>query len=89
MSEEGIVQGVISTIREVRRDETLRIERDTELLSLDIDSLDFVELLFSLEERFDIDIPFNANEGEHFPFDTVGSAAAAIAKLVAAKPSAT
>ncbi len=88
MSEERIVNEIISSIREVRRDEALVVGPDTELQSLEIDSLDFVELLFSLEEKFDVDIPFNANAGERFPFETVRSAAAAIEGLLAVKRSA-
>lgn len=82
---EQIVDEVATLIRHVRRDETLTIEADTRIDSLGVDSLDFVELLFELETKFDIDIPWNANADGSFPFETVGSAAEAISRLVAAK----
>ncbi|WP_420606331.1 phosphopantetheine-binding protein [Novosphingopyxis sp.] len=80
-----IFNEVASSIRQVRRDNSLTIAPGTEITSLGVDSLDFVELLFSLEEKFDIEIPFNANEGGGFPFATVGSAADAIEDIIAKK----
>jgi acyl carrier protein len=38
------------------------LTRATDLSTLAIDSLDVVEIIFQLEEKFDISIPFNANE---------------------------
>lgn len=35
---------------------------DVRLQDLGAESLDFVEVLFELEEKFDISIPFNANQ---------------------------
>jgi len=34
----------------------------TPLRDLNLDSLGLVELIFEIEERFDVDLPFNANE---------------------------
>lgn len=83
MSNEDIVAQIAESIREVRRDDSLVIERDTNIGELGVDSLDFVELLFSLEEKFDINIPFNANDDGSFPFATVGGAAEAVEQLMA------
>jgi acyl carrier protein len=44
-----------------------------------------VEIIFELEERFDIEIPFNANQGSAGAFGTVGEVIAAVDELVAAK----
>jgi acyl carrier protein len=48
---------------------------DDTLASLGLDSLGLVETLFSLEETFEISIPFNANDPASNPFDisTVGA----------------
>jgi acyl carrier protein len=82
MSNEDIVAHIAASIREVRRDDSLLIERDTNIAELGVDSLDFVEILFSLEEKFNIDIPFNANEDGMLRFATVGGAAEAIEQLI-------
>lgn len=52
-----------------------------------IDSLGLVELIFAIEEEFDISVPFNANEPEKSEFDisSLGAIVAAVEKLVAEK----
>jgi acyl carrier protein len=54
--------------------------------SLDLESLDVLEISFDLEERFNIEIPFNANT--KFEFDTVGALVQVIERLVAKKAAA-
>jgi acyl carrier protein len=39
-----------------------RLTPDTVLQDLGVESVDFIEIIFALEEKFDINIPFNANE---------------------------
>ena len=55
---------------------------------LGIDSLGLVEAIFAIEEAFDIEVPFNANEPEKSGFDisTVATIIAAVEQLVADKP---
>lgn len=43
---------------------------DTPLSELEIESLDLVEIIFEIEEAFDIEIPYNANDETEFA--TVG-----------------
>lgn len=50
------------------------------LADLGIDSLGLVESIFSIEEAFDIEVPFNANEPEKSEFDI--SSIASIIKAV-------
>jgi len=38
------------------------VTAETSLSSLELDSLGLIELIFELEERYDVDLPFNANE---------------------------
>ena len=61
------------------------IAPEATLESLGIDSLGLVESIFSIEEAFDISIPFNANEPEKSDFDisSVASIVAGIEALVA------
>jgi acyl carrier protein len=39
-----------------------RLTPDTALQDLGVESLDLIEMVFALEEKFNISIPFNANE---------------------------
>ena len=52
---------------------------------LGIDSLGLVESIFAIEEAFDIQVPFNANEPNQSDFDisNVASIIAAVEKRVA------
>ncbi|MGB5556884.1 MAG: acyl carrier protein [Paracoccaceae bacterium] len=52
---------------------------------LGIDSLGLVESIFAIEEAFDIQVPFNANDPKASGFDisSVASIVAAVQKLVA------
>ncbi|MCK0166445.1 acyl carrier protein [Jannaschia sp. S6380] len=52
---------------------------------LGIDSMGLVETIFAIEEAFDIEVPFNANEPDKSDFDisTVGAIVSAVERLVA------
>lgn len=54
---------------------------------LGLDSLALVEIVFAIEEEFDVSVPFNANEPEKSDFDisTVKKIVTAVDNLVAAK----
>ena len=45
---------------------------DTALLEAGFESLDVIEMIFSIEEEFDISIDYNANDGEAERMTTVG-----------------
>jgi acyl carrier protein len=61
-----------------------RMVRSSDSLdSLGLESLDVLEIAFELEQRFGIEIPFNANTA--FEFDTVGALVSAVERLVAEK----
>jgi acyl carrier protein len=45
------------------------VEMNQTLGDLGIDSLGLVECIFAIEEAFDIQVPFNANEPEKSEFD--------------------
>lgn len=57
------------------------------LEDLAIDSMGLVEAIFAIEEAFDIQVPFNANEPDESEFDisTVGSMVRAVEDLIAAQ----
>lgn len=58
---------------------------DRSLADLGVDSLGLVEAIFAIEEAFDINVPFNANEPSQSDFDisSVGAIIAAVEGLVA------
>lgn len=55
--------------------------------ALGLDSLALVEIVFAIEERFDVAVPFNANEPDASEFDisSVAKIVAAVKDLVAQK----
>lgn len=55
--------------------------------ALGLDSLALVEAIFALEEEFDIQVPFNAQDPGASAFDTssIGAVVAAVEALVAAR----
>ncbi|MFT5868740.1 MAG: acyl carrier protein [Paracoccaceae bacterium] len=61
------------------------VSLNSTLDDLGIDSLGLVESIFAIEEAFDIQVPFNANEPNQSDFDisNVASIIAAVEKLVA------
>ncbi len=61
------------------------ITLDQSLEDLGIDSMGLVEAIFSIEESFDIQVPFNANEPEKSEFDisSVQSIVTAVEALIA------
>jgi acyl carrier protein len=76
----NIASDVIAVIaKKVRVDH--KIEMSDRLQDLGLESLDAVELVFDLEEKFDVQIPYNANDPK-FEFDTVGEIVSAVERLV-------
>ena len=57
---------------------------ESTLESLGIDSLGLVESIFAIEEAFNIQIPFNANQPNESPFDisSVATIVKGIEKLI-------
>ena len=78
-------QRVIAIIAEQAVVEPSDVAPDQTLDDLGIDSMGLVEAIFSIEEEFDIQVPFNANEPDKSDFDisSVESVIAAVEKLVA------
>ena len=63
------------------------VRADATLQDLGIDSLGLVEAIFAIEEAFDIQVPFNANDPKESEFDisTVATIVRAVESLVAAR----
>lgn len=60
------------------------IAADAKVEALGLDSLGKVEAIFALEERFDISVPFNANEPDQpdFDFSSVPTIVAGVLRLM-------
>ncbi len=81
-----IAGDVIAIIAKKKRVDKPTVELTDRLEDLGLESLDAVEMIFDLEEKFDIEIPYNANTNNpRTEFGTVGEVVSAIEKLVASK----
>jgi len=76
-----ITADVIALIQKKLPAENQALERSDRLKDLGIDSLSVVELIFELEEKFNIQIPYNANDSQP-EFETVGEVVDAIKNFV-------
>ena len=81
-----VASDVIAIFAKRKRVNKPNVELSDRLDDLGLESLDAVELIFDLEEKFDIQIPFNANTNDLLTnFDTVGDVISSIEKLVGKK----
>ena len=60
---------VIAIIADQAIVETSDVNDESTLADLGIDSLGLVESIFAIEETFDIQVPFNANQPDESSFD--------------------
>ncbi len=87
----GLRMSVRNKIIEILAEQAMiapaEISADATLQDLAIDSLALVEVVFAIEESFDVSVPFNANEPSASGFDisSVNSIVAAVEGLLNAK----
>jgi len=73
---------IISILTEYTEAESKAISAEDELQSLGIDSLSLVEIIFDLEEAFDVKVPDEADlEAMNLPLTTVANIESLITKL--------
>lgn len=78
-----VTNDVVAIIAKKKRVEKPTVELTDRLEDLGLESLDAVEMIFDLEEKFDIEIPYNANTNNpRAEFETVGDVVKLIQKLV-------
>ncbi len=84
---QDIQQTVLEIVAEQALIEVSDVSMTHTLADLAIDSMALVECIFAIEEAFDIDVPFNANEPNAGEFDisTVAAIIKAVTKLVTDK----
>ena len=78
-----VANGVVELVGSKVRNKQGPLQMSDALESLGLESLDVLELTFAIEEKFNIEIPFNANT--QFDFKTVGELVHAVEGLVAKK----
>ena len=78
---------VIRIIAEQAVMDVAEVTPEKSLEDLGIDSLGLVESIFAIEEEFDIQVPFNANNPEESDFDisSIAAIVRAVEDLVAQK----
>jgi acyl carrier protein len=81
----GIESDVLDIIATQAKVERATLTRRTSLAELNIQSLDLVEIIFALEDKFDLEVPYNANDPRSagVSFEHVGDVIDGIARLIA------
>ena len=77
-----VATDVMSVIKKKIRVERSEITMDDRLADLGLESLDALELVFDLEEKFEIEIPVNANDAQIGGFEKVSDVVAAVQKII-------
>ena len=75
-----ITADVVAIIAKKLPPDKRNLQMTDRLDEIGIDSLMGVEMMFDLEEKFDIQIPFNANDAK-LEYETVGEVVEAIKKI--------
>lgn len=80
----GTQEEIIEIIAKQMSLESDKVTPQSTMEDLEIESLDLVEIIFAIEEKFDIAIPYNANDPSATGTDmnTVADVIAAVDKLV-------
>jgi len=83
----SVRQRVFEIIAQQAITDVSKIDESTTPESLGLDSLGLVETIFSIEETFNITVPFNATEasGAGFDISNIGAIVAAVERLVDAE----
>ena len=55
---------------------------ETRLDEIGVESIDLIEIVFQIEERFKIDVPFNSNTESRLEFATVGQIAEGVRSIL-------
>lgn len=79
-----LVDEVLDIVAQKAMIDRAKLSPDAKLADLQISSLDVVEIVFALEDKFQIQIPFNANS-TNMEFETVGEVVTIVEKLIVAK----
>jgi len=82
----NVESDVLDIIAKQANIDRAKLTRDAKMMELDIQSLDVVEIVFAIEEKFDITVPYNANDpsgvAAGVSFNTIGDVVDAVQNLV-------
>jgi acyl carrier protein len=75
---------IMEIIAKQAKVDTATLKRDTRLADLDLQSIDIVEVVFAIEEKYDIEVPYTPQDmnSAGISFETVGNIADAVGRLV-------
>lgn len=79
-----VASKIVEILKKHMKNPDKAIANETKLEDLEIESLDLAMIVFDIEDTFQIEIPYNANE-EVEDFKTVGSVVERVKALVEAK----
>ena len=84
---DNVEQKIISILSQQALIDETEISLESTPADLSLDSLNIVEIIFSIEETFDITIPFNANEPtkSEFIVDNVSTIVSGVKQLISEK----
>ena len=84
---DDVKQDVARIIAEQAMVDADDITAETKLEDLGLDSLALVEVVFGIEETFDVSVPYNANDPNEsdFKLTTVGEVVTGVEHLIAEK----
>jgi acyl carrier protein len=57
-----IESAIFDIVAQKARIDRSSLNHDTELSSIELDSIDMLEIIFDIEEKFDVSILYNANQ---------------------------
>ena len=78
------IDDILDIVAEKAMVDRAKLVPEAKLSDLNISSLDMVEIVFALEDKMGIEMPFNANTNAQ-EFQTLGDVIAVVEKQLAAK----
>ena len=78
------IDDILDIVAEKAMVDRAKLVPEAKLSDLNISSLDMVEIVFALEDKLGIEMPFNANTNAQ-EFQTLGDVIAVVQKQLAAK----
>ncbi len=82
---DSIADRIFDIVAKERRIDRSTLTLDTKLEDVEIESVDLVEIIFAIEDEFDIDIPQDESE---FKLETMRDIVEGVQRLIAEKQSA-
>ena len=77
-----VQEKIFDIIAKERRLDRSTLTLETRLEDINVESVDLVEIIFAIEDEFDIDVP---QEEDAFQLETMGDIVAGVRRLIAEK----